>query len=65
VVVVEAHPSEASRLVNLADEMDQKWKCLRSCVLHELDRECPEHLDSPYVKFLASNIPLQQSGAPQ
>jgi len=35
-----------------------KWKRLRSFVLKEFDRECPEHLDSPYLDDEVSNKAL-------
>jgi hypothetical protein len=59
--LVDGAPPQVERLVDLADEIDQKWRRLRAFVLHEFDRECPEHLDSPYIDLHASNLPLKLS----
>ena len=56
--LLEGHSPEAARIIDLPGEIEQKWKRLRSFILHEFDRECPEHLDSPYVEVSASNKAL-------
>jgi hypothetical protein len=60
--LVKKNPPGSAERASLEDQVDAKWKHLRSFVFHEFDRECPEHLDSPYVQATASNQALNPTG---
>jgi hypothetical protein len=59
--LVKRAPPEASR-AGLEEQLEAKWRRLRPFVFHEFDRECPEHLDSPYIETTASNQALNPAG---